>query len=154
MVSDNSGGVIANDAIIRLVNYGVKEIFSSVRLETISGKTIEYIDHCHLNLLMYKLLTSTSGEYERGFVRDQRERNSQLTGDHPAAKRGHVYMIIKMKDLFGFINDLEKIKNGIGNKLILKRNINDRALFRVNAGANAVANDCYLDIRDITWCMP
>ena len=32
MVSDNSGGVIANDAIIRLVNYGVKEIFSSVRL--------------------------------------------------------------------------------------------------------------------------
>ena len=101
-----------------------------------------------------KLVTSASDKYESGYIRDQRERYSQLTGDHPAAKRGHVYKIIKMKDLSGFINDLEKIKNGIGFKLILKRNINDRALFRVNAGANAVANDCYIEIRDITWCMP
>ena len=101
-----------------------------------------------------KLVPSASDEYESSFIRDHRERYSQLTGDHPAEKRGHVYMIIKMKDLSGFIIDLEKIKNGIGFKIILKRNINDRALFRVIAGANAVANDCYLDIRDITWCMP
>ena len=34
---------------------------------------------------MYKLLTSTSDEYENGFVRDQRERDSQLKRDHQAA---------------------------------------------------------------------
>ena len=39
-------------------------------------------------------------------------------------------------------------------KLILKRNNNDRVLFRVNAGADAVANDANLDIRDISWCVP
>ena len=80
---------------------------------------------------MYKLPTSTSDEYESGFVRDQRERDSQLKGDQIAAQRGHMHMMIKMEDLFGFINDLEKVIYGIGFKLILKRNNND--LFRVNA---------------------
>ena len=42
-------------------------------------------------------------------------------------------MMIKMSDLFGFINDLEKIIYGLGFKLLLKRNNNDRALYRVNA---------------------
>ena len=58
-----------------------------------------------------------------------------------------------MSDLFGFVNDLEKIIYGLGFKLILKRNNNDRALFRVNAGAHAVANGVYIDIRDISWCV-
>ena len=43
----------------------------SIKLETISGKTIEFIDNCHCNLLLYKLLTSISDEYESCFVRDQ-----------------------------------------------------------------------------------
>ena len=50
-------------------------------------------------------------------------------------------MMVKMSDLFSFVIDLEKIIYGLGFKLKLKRNINDRALFRVNAGADAVAND-------------
>ena len=56
---------------------------------------------------MYKLSTSTDDECESGFVRDQGNRDSQLTGDHIAAERGHMYMMIKISDLFGFINDLE-----------------------------------------------
>ena len=43
-------------------------LFSSVKLETSGGRTIEYRDHCHFNLLMYKLLTSTDEEYECGFL--------------------------------------------------------------------------------------
>ena len=54
-----------------------------------------------------------------------------------------------MSDLFGFVNDLEKIIYGLGYKLILRRNNNDRALFTVNAGADAVSNDANIDIRDI-----
>ena len=63
---------------------------------------------------------------------------------------------MKMSDLFGFVNDLEKIIYGLGFKLIYKdlRNNNDRALFRVNAGADAVANDANIDIRDKSWCVP
>ena len=72
--------------------------------------TIEYMDHCHPNLLMYKLLTSTDDEYENGFVTNQGNRDSQLKGDHIAAERGHMYMMIKMSDLFGF--DLEKVIYG------------------------------------------
>ena len=102
-------------------------LLSSVKLETSGGRTIEYIDHCHPNLLMYKLLTSTDDEYESGFVREQGNRDSQLKGGHIAAERGHMYMMIKMSDLFDFVNDLEKILYGLGFKLLLKRNNNDRA---------------------------
>ena len=86
VVSDDAGGVFANDANIRLVNYGMMALFSSVKLETSGGRTIENIDHCHPNLLMYKLLTSTDDEYESGFVRDQGNRDSQPKGDHIAAE--------------------------------------------------------------------
>ena len=58
LVSDDAGGVVAN---IRLVNYGMMALFSSIKLETSCGRTIEYIDHCHPNLLMYMLLTSIGG---------------------------------------------------------------------------------------------
>ena len=154
VVSNDAGGVFANDANIRLVNYGMMALFSSIRLETSGGRTIEYIDHCHPNLLMYKLLISTDDEYESGFVRNQGNRDSQLKGDHIAVERGHMYMMVKMSDLFGFINDLEKIIYGLGFKLILKRNNNDRALYRVNANPGAVANDGNIEIRDISWCVP
>ena len=43
VVSDNAGGVFANNANIRLVDYGMMALFSSVKLETGSGRTIEYV---------------------------------------------------------------------------------------------------------------
>ena len=103
---------------------------------------------------MFKLLTSTNDEYESGFVKNQGNRDSQLKGDYIAAQRGHMYMMIKMSIPFGFVNALEKIIYGLGFKLLLKRNNNDRALFRVNADPGAIANDGNIDIRDISWCVP
>ena len=154
VVLDDAGGIFANNANIRLVNYGMMALFRSVRHETSVGRTIESINHCHPNLLMYKLLTSTVDEYKNIFVRNQGNRDSQLKGDHIAAERNHMYMLIKMSDLFGFVSDLEKIIYGLGFKLILIRKNNDRALFRVNAGADAVGNDGNIDIRDTSWCVP
>ena len=58
-----------------------------------------------------------------------------------------------MSDLFGFMNDLEKIIYGLGFKLLLKRKNNDRALYRVNANPGAVANDGKREIRDISCCV-
>ena len=154
LVSDNAGGVFRNNANIRLVNYGMMALFSSIKLETSGCSTIEYIDHCLPNLLMYKLLTSTADEYESGFVRSQGNRDSQLKGDHATAERGHLYMMVKMSDLFGFVNDLEKIIYRLGFKLILKRNNKDRTLSRVVADLGRVANDGNIKIRDISWFIP
>ena len=123
VVSDDAGGVFANDANIRLVNNCMMALFSSIKLETSGGKTIEYKDHCHPNLLMYKLLTSTDDENESGFVRNQGNRGSQLKGDHAAAERGHMYMMVKMNDLFGFVSDLKKIIYRLGFKLKFKKKI-------------------------------
>ena len=52
IVSNNVGGVFANDAIIRLVNCSMMALFSSVKLETSGGSTIEFIDDCHLYLCL------------------------------------------------------------------------------------------------------
>ena len=154
VVSDDAGGVFANDTTIRLVNFGMMALYSSMKLETSGGRTIEIIDYCHPNLIVYKMLTSTVDEYESGFVRNQGNRDSQHKGDHIAAERCHMHMMIKMSDLFGFVNGLEKITYGLGFKLISKRNNNDRALYRVNANPGAVRNDGNIDIRDISWCVP
>ena len=59
-------------------------------------------------------------------------------------------MKVKMSDLFGFVNDLEKIIYGLGFKILLKGDNNDRALFRVNAGAAAIANGGNKEISDMS----
>ena len=59
-------------------------------------------------------------------------------------------MMVKMSDLFGFVKDLENIIYGLEFKLILKRNNNDTALFRVNAVTAAVDIDGNIEIRDIS----
>ena len=41
VVSDDAGGVLANNANIRLVIYGLIALFSSVKLETSRGRTNE-----------------------------------------------------------------------------------------------------------------
>ena len=124
-------------------------LFCSVKLETSGGTAVEYIDQYHPNLLMYKFLTSTGDKYESSFVRNKCNRDIQLKGDHIAAERSRMYMMIKMSDLFGFVNDLEKIIYSLGFKLILKRNNNQRALFRDDANPCVVAIDGNIHIRDI-----
>ena len=46
------------------------------------------LDHCHPDLLMYKLFTSTNVEYESCFVRSQGNIDSQLKRNDVAAERG------------------------------------------------------------------
>ena len=70
------------------------------------------------------------------------------------AERGHMFMMVKRSDLFVFVKDLEKITYELGFKLIIKRNNTDRALYRVDADAGAVANGGNIDMRDISWCVP
>ena len=86
VVSDKAGGVFANNANIRLVNFGMMALCGSIKLETSGGRTVDYIDYSLPDPLMYKLLTSTDDEYESGFVRNQGNKASQLEGHHIAAE--------------------------------------------------------------------
>ena len=52
---------------------------------------------------MYKLLTSTADDYESGFIRNQGNRDCQHKDDQAAAEQGHMFMMVKMSDLFGLI---------------------------------------------------
>ena len=80
--------------------------------------------------------------------------DSYLEIEFVVSERGHMYLMIQVSDLFGFVYDLEKIIYGLGFKLIFKRNNNDRALYRINANPGAVGNDGNIEIRDISWCVP
>ena len=62
---------------------------------------------------MYKLLAGTDDEYASGFVKNLGNRDIQHKGDHAAAEQGYMYYIVKMSDLFVFVNGLEKIKDYI-----------------------------------------
>ena len=60
---DYADGVTANNAKVRLANCCVSPIYSSFRFENISCKEVEYLNHCHPNLIMFKLLISTDYDF-------------------------------------------------------------------------------------------
>ena len=51
---------------------GVLAFFSSIRLETIGARTVEYVEQCHLNHLVYEILTNTDIEYHSLFIHFKR----------------------------------------------------------------------------------
>ena len=71
----------------------------------------------------------------------QSERVSHYKGDRAAVERGQVYMMIKLIVLFGFIFGLEKIIYLLVFNLKLKKDLNDRVLFKITAVVEAAAND-------------
>ena len=77
---------------IRLFDYSMMALLSSVILEKSGGRTIEYIDFCHPNLRMYTVITSTISVYECSFVRKWSEKDSQLKSDY-RAEHGLMYML-------------------------------------------------------------
>ena len=95
-------------------------LFSSIGLETISGKKLNIqslvtpIHYC------IKLQTSTDNEYESGFIRKQQKSDNKLKNDHLVAQIGYLYMMVDMKNII--INDLEKNIYGTGIQLKLRRN--------------------------------
>ena len=62
----------------------------------------------------------------KGVSLEMNKTDNHLKNDHFDAQV-HILMMVKILDLFGFINDLEKIIYGAGFKLILKGNSNNRA---------------------------
>ena len=60
--------------------------------------------------------------------------------------------MINMSDLIGFVYGSDKILNGLGLKLMFKRNCYHRALIRVNDGnGGSAVQDGIMEIRDISW---
>ena len=69
--------------------------------------------------MVHKILTNTDDEYENGFVRDPGKKDSRTKGDHDA-ERNHMHMMVRLRDLFCFVNYLEKVIRGSGKKYYLK----------------------------------
>ena len=129
----NNRYVDADD--IWLINIAAIALFSSFKLTTSSGKQLENIDHAHIVLLMYKLLTLRGGSdgLSIGFDRDRNRRKRELTNNKNI--KGKYHMRIYLKDIFGFTQHQDKVTYGLGYKLTLTRNSDNAVLNKTNATA-------------------
>ena len=68
---------------IRLVNLKPISLFSNCKLTTSSRKRLEDINHTHIVILMYKLITSAkeTDDLSNGFDRDWNRRQRELTNN-------------------------------------------------------------------------
>ena len=116
---------------ISLVNFVPVALFSEAKLVTSSGKHLEKVDDLHPVCLMHKLLTSNqqTSQLMYGFEESQATRRQELTNNK--TEKGTFFVRIKLKDLFGFVNQ-EKITYGFGYSLTLKRNNNNDPIIRDN----------------------
>ena len=134
---------------IRLVNEGPIAFFINFKLQSISGKHIEEINHAHIVCLMYKLITSArnNDDLSIGFDRVRARRQRLLTNNKHM--KGKYHVTIMLKDIFGFAHDQDEGMFGLGYNLILTRN-SDNAVF--NKG-NAI-NNAKIKINSIDWYIP
>ena len=147
-VLKNNNTRYTNGDEISLVNFGPISRFSEAKLTTSSGKHLEKVDNLHPISLMIKLLTSTSqtSQLLYGFEESTTIRRQELTNNKN--EKGTFFVRIKLKDLFGFV-DQEKITYGLGYTLTLKRNTNNDAILR-SVGVDAAK----VVIKDIGWYIP
>ena len=65
---------------------------SAKAFEVSVGRTTENADHCHPELLMFKLLSKADIKNESGFGKSQYIRDSQVMGNEVAADKNHMYV--------------------------------------------------------------
>ena len=147
-VLKNNDTRYTNGDEIGLVNFGPISLFSEAKLTTSSGKHLEKVDNLHLISLMYKCLTSTKSTSQLlyGFEESETIRRQELTNNKN--EKGTFFVRIKLKDLFGFADQV-KITYGLGYTLTLKRNTNNDAILR-SVGVDAAK----VVIKDIGWYIP
>ena len=133
---------------ISLVNFGPVALFSEAKLTTSSGKHLEKVDNLHPICLMYKCLTSSqqTSQLMYGFEESTTIRRQELTTNK--TEKGTFFMRIKLKDLFGFA-DQEKITNGLGYTLTLKRNSSNDVVIR--SAATTIAK---VVVKELSWYIP
>ena len=106
---------------IRLVNDGPIAFFSNYKLQSSCGKHIEEFNHAHIVCLMYKLITSSRNTdvLTIGSDRDRGRRQRELTNNKNIKGKYHVTLMLN--DIFGFAEDQDKGRYGLGYKLTLTR---------------------------------
>ena len=145
--ASNNRYVDASD--IRLVKQGPIVLFSNFKLTTSSGKHLEEINHSHIVVLMYKLLTSSkdSDDLSIGFDRNRGRRKSELSSNKSIKGKYHIRFYLK--DIFGFSEHQKKGTYGLGYKLTLTRNTDNAVLNKTNATAIDK-----IKINSLDWYVP
>ena len=112
-------------------------------------KHLENIDHAHIVLSMYKLLTSSkkSDDLSIGFDRHRTRRRNELTNNKNFKGKYHVR--IYLNDIFGYAEYQQKATYGLGYKLTLTGNNDDVVLNKGNA-----INIGKIKIIAIQWYVP
>ena len=147
-VLKNDDTTYADGDQISLVNFGPVALFTEAKLTKSSAKHLEKVDNLHQVCLMYKLLTCSqqTSQLMYGFEESTAIRRQELTNNK--TEKGTFFVRIKLKHLFGFA-DQDKITDGLGYTLTLKRNTNNDVIIR-GGGVDAAK----VVVKDINWYIP
>ena len=120
-----------------MVNQFPSALFSIFKLTRSSEKHFEDNSHAHLVSLMSKLKTNAryTDVLSVSFDRDRNSRQQELTNDNN--KKAKFYVRIRLRDVFGFVENQEGATYGLGYKLTLTRNEDEAIINKTASTADA-----------------
>ena len=92
--------------------------------------------------IMDEIMKGTIYENESTAAIDKTKRNRMLN-DNP--EKGTIFVRVYRKDVFGFIRHVDKIKDGLGNSLTMRRANSGKSIYRT------IGDETKVESKDIVW---
>ena len=114
---------VDNDAIQANNLFGIS-LFRQMALYSFGNKKLEDVENVYQASLMYKLLSDNEEDMmvlykkEETDAIDETKRN-RLINDNQ--EKGTIFVRVYLKDVFGFVNHMDKINYGLGYTLAIKK---------------------------------
>ena len=121
-----------NNAIQPNNLFGIS-LFRQMALYSFGNKKLEDVENVYLASLMYKLLSDNEEDMmilykkEEANAIDTTKRNRLINDTN---EKGTIFVRVYLKDVFGYVNHMDKINYGLGYTLQLKRADNGNSIYR------------------------
>ena len=108
-------------------------LFRQMALYSFGNKKLEDVENVYLASLMYKLLIDNEEDMMCVYKKEETPaiedtKRNRLLND--TDEKGTIFVRVYLKDVFGYVNHMDKINYGLGYTLQLKRANNGNSIYR------------------------
>ena len=138
---------VDGDAIQPNNLFGIS-LFRQMALYSFVNKKLEDVENVYQASLMYELLSDNEEDmmivYKKELTSaiDATKRNRLLNDTN---EKGTIFVRVYLKNVFGYVNHMDKINHGLGYTLQLKIARPGNSIYRT------IGDEAKLDIKDIIW---